>query len=182
MNNRENEDMEAWQQYEQQYEEIAKDSDSQWEEEQADLDFYQRKFRLSHSTYRAPGSPKNERQKFEAHRAEIQKLAEVAGLENVWEITYTPSRYEGGFLRDSLQPFYAQDQIVDVMAQVKGGKEASVYRCKAHESVGVEWIAAKVYRPRQFRNLRNDAIYREGRQLLTQKNGDWATPGCQTAR
>ena len=171
MNNRENEDMEAWQQFEQQYEEFTKDSDSQWEEEQADLDFYERKFRLSHSTYRAPGSPKNERQKFELHRAEIQKLAEVAGLENVWEITYTPSRYEGGFLRDSLQPFYAQDQIVDVMAQVKGGKEASVYRCKAHESVGVEWIAAKVYRPRQFRNLRNDAIYREGRQLLTSEDG-----------
>ena len=171
MNNRENEDMEAWQQFEQQYEEFTKDSDSQWEEEQADLDFYQRKFRLSHSTYRAPGSPKNEKQKFELHRAEIQKLAEVAGLENVWEITYTPSRYEGGFLRDSLQPFYAQDQIVDVMAQVKGGKEASVYRCKAHPSVGVEWIAAKVYRPRQFRNLRNDAIYREGRQLLTSEDG-----------
>ena len=163
--------MEAWQQSEQQYEEITKDSDINWEEEQADLDFYERKFRLSHRTYRVPRSPKNQKQKFELHRAEIQKLAEVAGLENVWEITYTPSRYEGGFLRDSLQPFYVQDQIVDVMALVKGGKEASVYRCKAHPSVGVDWIAAKVYRPRQFRNLRNDAIYREGRNLLTSEDG-----------
>ena len=54
---------------------------------------------------------------------------------------------------------------------MKGGKEANVYRCKAHVSVGVEWIAAKVYRPRQFRNLRNDAMYREGRHLLTAEDG-----------
>ena len=37
--------------------------------------------------------------------------------------------------------------------------------------MGVKWIAAKVYRPRQFRNLRNDAIYREGRQLLSSEDG-----------
>src|SRR5205085_1795840 len=47
------------------------------------------------------------------------------------------------------------------------GKEASVYCCKAHPATGVELLAAKVYRPRQFRNLRNDKMYREGRPLLT---------------
>jgi RIO kinase 1 len=28
-------------------------------------------------------------------------------------------------------------------------------------------LAAKVYRPRKFRNLRNDAMYRQGREILT---------------
>ena len=46
-----------------------------------------------------------------------------------------------------------------------------VYRCEAHPSMGVEWIAAKVYRPRQFRNLSNDAMYREGRHFLTLEEG-----------
>ncbi len=56
--------------------------------------------------------------------------------------------------------------ITDVVAQVKGGKEASVYRCVAHPSTGVDYLAAKVYRPRMFRNLRNDKMYREGRRIL----------------
>ena len=171
LENQEHENIEAWQNYEQQHEENTEDSDSQWEEEQEDLEFYRKRFRLSHRTYRAPRDPRNERQKFEAHRAEIQKVAEVADLDNVWETTYTPARYEGIFLKDSLQPFFEQDQIVDIMALVKGGKEASVYLCKPHYSVGVDWIAAKVYRPRQFRNLRNDALYREGRNFLTAEDG-----------
>lgn len=148
------------------------DADSDWEEEEAQLKFYDKRFRLSSGrTYRVPRRSRNERQRFEEHRTEVEGLAEDAGLENVWEITYTPARFEGGFLRDSLHPFYAQDQIIDVMALVKGGKEASVYRCRAHPSMGVEWIAAKVYRPRQFRNLSNDALYREGRKLLASEDG-----------
>ena len=145
--------------------------DSQWEEEEADLTFYQEKFHLPRERkYRAPRKPKNACQRFEEHRAAVENLAEDASLENVWEITYTPARFEDGFLKDSLQPFYMQNQIVDVMTQVKGGKEANVYRCRAHPSMAVEWIAAKVYRPRRFRNLRNDSMYREGRQILSSED------------
>ena len=143
----------------------------QWDEEQAELEYYEKKFGLADPTHRFPRKPRNEQQRFEMHRAQVQQLAEVAGLENVWEISYTPARFEGGFLRESLQPFYEQEQIIDVMALVKGGKEANVYRCRAHPSMDVEWIAAKVYRPRQFRNLSNDAMYREGRQLLSSEDG-----------
>jgi len=56
--------------------------------------------------------------------------------------------------------------ITDILVQVKGGKEASVYRCAAHPSTGHEFLAAKVYRPRMFRNLRNDKMYRQGRAML----------------
>ena len=162
----------TWDEYQPPHETFAQDADNQWEDEEAQLRFYDKKFRLTQGReYRVARKPKNAIQRFEEHRAEVERVAEVAGLENVWKITYTPARFEGGFLKNSLEPFYGQDQIVDVMAQVKGGKEASVYRCRAHPSMGVKWIAAKVYRPRQFRNLRNDAIYREGRQLLSSEDG-----------
>jgi RIO kinase 1 len=82
-------------------------------------------------------------------------------------MTYTPARYEAVWLAASLRSFYEQELVVDVLAQIKGGKEASVYRCAAHPRLGVEFLAAKVYRPRQFRNLRNDSLYREGRPILT---------------
>jgi len=147
-------------------------ADRRWEEEEEELAFYSKRFGLAQEKeYRTRRPPRNERQRFEEHRAQVETVAEVAGLESVWDTTYTPTRHEGGFLRESLQPFYSQDQIVDVNALVKGGKEASVYRCRAHASMGLEWIAAKVYRPRRFRNLRNDAIYREGRHLLTSEDG-----------
>ena len=88
-------------------------------------------------------------------------------VDDEFRTTYRPARYEEVFLRDSLQPFYIQGLITDVLAQVKGGKEANVYLCQAHPNTGLDLIAAKVYRPRQFRNLRNDVMYREGRELIS---------------
>jgi len=92
--------------------------------------------------------------------------AETVGLEGGFTITYQPARFEEGFLRDSVRTFFEQALITDILAQVKGGKEASVYRCVGHQTLGVPLVAAKVYRPRQFRNLSNDATYREGRLVL----------------
>ncbi len=87
--------------------------------------------------------------------------------EEAFPMTYQPARFEAGWLRSSLQSFYQQEVIRDVLTHVKGGKEASVYCCQAHPITGLDLIAAKVYRPRQFRNLRNDRMYREGRAILT---------------
>jgi RIO kinase 1 len=98
------------------------------------------------------------------------ELADKAdGLEGGFVTTYQPSRYEETWLLESLRPFYELHFIHDVLALVKGGKEASVYRCAAILDNGNEapLLAAKVYRPRMFRQLRNDALYREGRMVLT---------------
>jgi RIO kinase 1 len=65
-----------------------------------------------------------------------------------------------------LGPFFDEQWIDDVLRQVKGGKEASVYLCRANPSVPTKMIAAKVYRPRSLRNLRKDHLYREGRSRL----------------
>lgn len=100
-----------------------------------------------------------------------QLTEDVSGLEGGFQITYHPARFEAGWLLDSLRIFYDQGLIVDVLSQVKGGKEASVYLCKANPATGLDLVAAKVYRPRQFRNLRNDAMYREGREMLSSEGG-----------
>lgn len=91
---------------------------------------------------------------------------EREGLEGGFHITYQPSKHENLWLLDSIRGFYEQSYITDVLAKLRGGKEASVYRCVAHLSTATALLAAKVYRPRMFRNLRNDKQYREGREVL----------------
>jgi len=83
-----------------------------------------------------------------------------------YNFTYQASRHEEWWLLDSLGPFFDEQWFDDVLRQVKGGKEASVYLCKANPSAPTDLIAAKVYRPRSLRNLRKDHLYREGRDQL----------------
>jgi RIO kinase 1 len=97
----------------------------------------------------------------------IDHLADKGeGLEGGFQTTYKPGRFEEGWLLESIRPFYDQGLITDVLSLVKGGKEASVYCCAADPETGYEIVAAKVYRPRALRNLRNDVMYREGREYL----------------
>lgn len=102
----------------------------------------------------------------------VRELAEEAiGLEGGLDITYEPSPYETEWLTESMHPFFELEYITDILGQVKGGKEASVFRCVGHELTGYELLAAKVYRPRKFRNLSNDKMYREGRNILQADGG-----------
>lgn len=106
----------------------------------------------------------------EAKKSNSQILAEsvdaTEGLEGGFKPTYVPGLFEEGWLLDSLRGFYDSGVLLDILGRVKGGKEANVYRCKGKLNGETTLIAAKVYRPRMFRNLRNDKIYREGRTLL----------------
>jgi RIO kinase 1 len=96
----------------------------------------------------------------------VAEVADTVGLESGFETTYQPSKYEATWLLQSLESLYDQQLITDVLALIKGGKEASVYCCAAHESTGEALLAAKVYRPRMFRQLRNDSMYRQGRDII----------------
>lgn len=100
-------------------------------------------------------------------QAALEQTAQSDRLELGVATTYQPGRFETGWLFEALQDFFAQTLITDVLSSVKGGKEANVYLCRAHPATGHALLAAKVYRPRMFRNLRNDAVYREGRTTLT---------------
>ena len=80
-----------------------------------------------------------------------------------WTTTHKPSRHDAGWLKSSLGTFFEMGLITDVLFHVQAGKEASVYCCRAADG-GL--LAAKVYRPRKFRQLRNDKLYRAGREVL----------------
>ncbi len=67
---------------------------------------------------------------------------------------------------DPLVSFYAEELIVGEPVVVKSGKEATVYCCPAHPRTGQTWLAAKVYRPRQERGFKNDAVYQQGRTTM----------------
>jgi RIO kinase 1 len=100
----------------------------------------------------------------------IEHAAKVPGeLEQSFRPSFQPSRQERAWLLGYLESFYNDEIITDILGKVKGGKEATVYCCAAHPSTGLELIAAKVYRPAMFRSLRNDALYREGRQAVNEE-------------
>src|SRR3954454_9778209 len=69
---------------------------------------------------------------------------EADARDGVFQTTYQPARFEEIWLRDSLTPFFDMDLIKDVLAIVKGGKEANVYRCLGGPAAP-ELVAAKVY-------------------------------------
>jgi RIO kinase 1 len=80
-----------------------------------------------------------------------------------FKFTYSAARFEEWWLLESLGEFYEHKWITDVLRRVKGGKEASVYLCRSGPAIDAPLVAAKVYRPRSLRNLKNDGQYRIGR-------------------
>jgi RIO kinase 1 len=81
-------------------------------------------------------------------------------------MSYRPHRFEAGWLEAAFEGWFADGTIADVLYKVGGGKEAEVYCCRAGADLGGRLLAAKVYRPRKYRELANDAVYRNGRGLL----------------
>jgi RIO kinase 1 len=62
---------------------------------------------------------------------------------------------------DPLSPLLADGVVDEVVARLKSGKEADLWLVRH----GGEVVAAKVYKERQTRSFRNDAVYREGRRV-----------------
>jgi RIO kinase 1 len=71
----------------------------------------------------------------------------------------------------SLETFLEDEWITGAPKMVKSGKEATVFCCKAYATEGSELLAAKVYRSRQNRSFKNDAVYQEGRVILDKRLG-----------
>ena len=100
-------------------------------------------------------------------------------LASAFRPTFTGGRLEKRWLRESLGGFYVDEWFTDILFRVKGGKEATVYCCQAHPATGHELIAAKVFRPRIFRAMKNDSLYKTGRLI---KSGEGKYPDERTAR
>ncbi len=61
--------------------------------------------------------------------------------------------------------FIEADWIVDVLQELKSGKEGTVYCCSAAPRTGHDLLAVKVYRPPEHRLFHNNAVYQEGRWI-----------------
>ena len=62
---------------------------------------------------------------------------------------------------DPLAPLLADGIIDEVVARLKSGKEADLWLVRH----GGELVAAKVYKARETRSFKNNAVYKEGRQV-----------------
>jgi len=101
--------------------------------------------------------------------ADVQRWLQEQSLEEGSKPKFNPTflagRRDRFWILSSLAQFYEQDLITDVLREIKSGKEATVFCCAANPATGRELLAAKVYRPRMFRSLKNDAIYRQNRTV-----------------
>jgi RIO kinase 1 len=101
--------------------------------------------------------------------ADVQRWLQEQSLEGGGKPEFSPTFLAGQrdkpWVLSSLAQFYEQDLITDVLRVIKSGKEATVYCCVADPATGRELLAAKVYRPRMFRSLKHDAVYRESRVI-----------------
>lgn len=125
---------------------------------------------LSRSSHRRPDPGRKQKT---AHKTVKATLTEVDDTIESFVPTYAAAldrkHHERRWVIASLGSFYQNDQINDVLRIVKAGKEANVYCCTGGTATGRELLAAKLYRPRMLRHLKNNAIYKEGR---TQRGDD----------
>ena len=67
-------------------------------------------------------------------------------------------------IEESLDPFFSDGLITEVLGIIRKGKEANVYCCRGTDLTGREYVAAKVYRSLEQRAFRNDAGYQTGKE------------------
>jgi RIO kinase 1 len=100
----------------------------------------------------------------ERHEQLRQEQAASAERAHRFEPSVNCSRQEYAWIVQTLSGLYYDGVIADVLYRVKGGKEATVYCCRAGRTTGWDLVAAKVYRPSTHRTMRNDWLYRAGRE------------------
>jgi RIO kinase 1 len=74
------------------------------------------------------------------------------------------AEFKRGMLHDLeqaevLREFGGAGLVTEVLEVIGDGKEATVYRCRADPSTGVEYLAAKVYRAQKFRAFAGARVY-----------------------
>jgi RIO kinase 1 len=105
--------------------------------------------------------------------ADVQRWLLEQSLEGGGKPEFSPTFLAGQrdrlWILSSLGQFYEQDLITDVLRVISSGKEATVYCCAGDPATGRQLLAAKVYRPRMFRSLKNDAVYRKSRAVRDER-------------
>jgi RIO kinase 1 len=73
---------------------------------------------------------------------------------------------ERDWILEHLGPFQRQKLIDDVLRRIKAGKEATVYLCSGYPGFERPRLAAKLYRARTTRGLKNVNQYQAGRSVM----------------
>lgn len=79
------------------------------------------------------------------------------------------NRNEEVELLEKIESFLDDSLILEVLRPVHGGKEASIFLCRAAPSTRRQHLAVKVYRSMARRVFRNDGLYQQGRVILNQR-------------
>lgn len=66
---------------------------------------------------------------------------------------------------DVFAEFTDAGYITGIERTISSGKEGTVYLCGANPATGAAFYAVKVYRARDVRTFKDDAVYKEGRSL-----------------
>ncbi len=73
--------------------------------------------------------------------------------------------YEQTFRDGDLQSLYENGLINELLAEIKSGKEATVYLARGDHGL----LAVKMYRDAELRSFGNDQLYREGRAIVDKR-------------
>ena len=130
------------------------------------LEFYEELDELNEDGTQSPHKRVSQKRESRKRVMEASLFVRAQEISREFQFTYKAARFEEAWLLDSLSEIAEHKWISDVLRKVKGGKEASVYLCKSGVAVDAPLVAAKIYRPRMLRNLKNDQQYRTGRADL----------------
>jgi RIO kinase 1 len=67
----------------------------------------------------------------------------------------------------AIDEFIGEGLVREVLSTIKSGKEATAYLCRGTKKLGARYAVAKAYYGREHRNFGNDALYQEGRVVLS---------------
>ena len=130
------------------------------------LEFYEELDDSSEDAKRPSQKRLFQKRESKKRETEARLFIRAQEISREFQFTYKAARFEEVWLLDSLFEIAEHKWISDVLRKVKGGKEASVYLCRSGLEMDAELVAAKIYRPRMLRNLKNDQQYRTGRADL----------------
>lgn len=68
-----------------------------------------------------------------------------------------------------IEGLIASGWITEALYEVKSGKEATVFCCRAHPRTGESLAAVKVFRHRHHRTFDNEAAYRDGEYIASRR-------------
>ncbi len=134
-------------------------------------DFYEdyEEFDNGRSAHRQRGRSKTKPKQTERDEEIAHDVLAMDDGIDTWIPTYAksldPMHHERQWVINAVAHFYQENIITDVTRRVKGGKEANVYACVANPASGFDRLAAKLYRERMLRSLKNDAVYKVGRTI-----------------